>query len=88
MNSNTVNHEINGARHSGMARVLDWVLVRQQRHHDRAGFAQVHKLEDHMLADIGVTRGQVKWAQGLPASKDPGSELAKEVGRIGVIAPR
>ncbi|MGR3659765.1 MAG: hypothetical protein ACU0CA_01080 [Paracoccaceae bacterium] len=88
MNCEVMNVEIVEARRSGVARLVHWLRERQQQRRDRAGFAQMLKLEDHMLADIGVSRGAVDWAQGLLASRNPGLELAKAVGRIGVIAPR
>ena len=34
-------------------------------------------LDDHMLADVGVTREDVKWALDLPFSHDPGLELQR-----------
>ena len=64
-----------------LARLVDWFRVRQQQRRDRAGFAVMLKLEDHILADIGVTRDSVEWADKLPVDKDAGCELAKTSGR-------
>jgi uncharacterized protein YjiS (DUF1127 family) len=33
--------------------------------------------DDHMLADIGVTREDVRWALDLPFAYDPGIELQR-----------
>ena len=33
--------------------------------------------DDHMLADIGITREDVRWALGLPFAYDPGIELQR-----------
>ena len=34
-------------------------------------------LDDHMLADVGVTREDVRWALDLPFSHDPSLELQR-----------
>jgi len=35
------------------------------------------EFDDHMLADIGITREDVRWALGLPFAYDPGIELQR-----------
>ena len=35
------------------------------------------ELDDHLLADLGVTREDVRWALDLPFSYDPGIELQR-----------
>ena len=35
------------------------------------------EVDDHLLADIGVTREDVRWALDLPFSYDPGLELQR-----------
>lgn len=35
------------------------------------------EFDDHLLADIGVTREDVRWALDLPFSHDPGIELQR-----------
>ena len=35
------------------------------------------EFDDHLLADIGVTREDVRWALDLPFSYDPGVELQR-----------
>jgi len=37
--------------------------------------------DDHMLADIGITRADVRWALGLPFCYDPGIELQRRAFR-------
>ncbi len=41
----------------------------------RRGFNKLNGLDDHMLDDIGVTRGEVQIASNLPLSVDAGLEL-------------
>ena len=43
----------------------------------RRKLASLLDLDDHMLADVGVTREDVKWALDLPFSYDPGLELQR-----------
>jgi uncharacterized protein YjiS (DUF1127 family) len=43
----------------------------------RRKLASLLDLDDHMLADVGVTRADVKWALDLPFSHDPGLELQR-----------
>ena len=35
------------------------------------------EFDDHLLADIGLTREDVRWALDLPFSYDPGVELQR-----------
>ena len=43
--------------------------------HSRRKLRSLLDLDDHMLADVGVKREDVKWALDLPFSHDPGLEL-------------
>jgi uncharacterized protein YjiS (DUF1127 family) len=70
---------------NGLSRMLNglvgglveyWQLRKQQRI-DRDAFAHILTLDDHMLSDIGVTRGDVIWASRLPLSKNAVKELRK-----------
>ena len=46
---------------SFLARVLrNWTA--------RRAIAQLDRYDEHMLHDIGITRGDVRWAAGLPLS--------------------
>lgn len=43
----------------------------------RRGFNRLQDLDDHMLKDIGVTRGEVEIASTLPLSADAATELRR-----------
>lgn len=43
----------------------------------RRGFNRLHDLDDHMLDDLGVTRGEVEIASALPLSVDAAMELRR-----------
>jgi uncharacterized protein YjiS (DUF1127 family) len=43
----------------------------------RRRFYRLHELDDHMLDDIGVTRGEVEIAGRLPLSVDAATELRR-----------
>lgn len=43
----------------------------------RRGFTRLLDLDDHMLKDIGVTRGEVEIAIRLPLSVDAATELRR-----------
>ena len=43
----------------------------------RRKLASLLDLDDHMLADVGVTREDLKWVLDLPFSHDPGLELQR-----------
>jgi uncharacterized protein YjiS (DUF1127 family) len=43
----------------------------------RRKFHRLHDLDDHMLHDIGVTRGEVEIAGNLPISVDAATELRR-----------
>lgn len=43
----------------------------------RRNFKRLHDLDDHMLKDIGVTRGEVEIASQLPLSVDAATELRR-----------
>ncbi len=49
--------------------------IRQNRR--RRGFKRLLDLDDHMLKDIGVTRGEVDIAVRLPKSVDAATELRR-----------
>jgi uncharacterized protein YjiS (DUF1127 family) len=85
MTCEAVNVEI---EKSILARIADWFDVRRQQRRERARFSTMLRLEDHILADIGVTRSSVEWADRLPIDKDAGCELAKNTGRNAVKFPR
>ena len=43
----------------------------------RRSLARLSELDDHMLADIGFTREEVRWALDLPFGYDPAGELLR-----------
>ncbi len=42
----------------------------------RSSLHQLQQLDDRMLDDIGITRDDLTWAEYLPSSRNPISELA------------
>ena len=50
---------------------------RRRRRIDRQAFKHILNLDDQMLQDIGVTRDDVKWADGLPLHKNASWELQR-----------
>ncbi len=50
---------------------------RRQARIDRDAFRTMLGLEEHMLRDIGVTRGDVVWASRLPLSVNAAEELRR-----------
>ena len=49
----------------------------RERRLEREGLRKMLELDDHSLRDIGVTRGDIAYAAGLPASEDPSGSLRK-----------
>ena len=49
--------------------------ARQIRH--RRKLKRLMDLDDHMLKDVGVTRGEIEIATGLPLSVDAATELRR-----------
>ena len=47
-------------------------MIRRRRH-----FKRLLDLDDHMLKDVGVTRGEVEIASKLPLSVDAATELRR-----------
>lgn len=50
---------------------------RKQRRIDNKAFKYMLQLDDAMLKDIGVSRGDVAWAGSLPMATNASLELAK-----------
>lgn len=50
---------------------------RKQRRIDNIAFKYMLQLDDAMLKDIGVSRGDVIWAGSLPMATNASMELAK-----------
>ncbi|MGI9350782.1 MAG: DUF1127 domain-containing protein [Rhizobiaceae bacterium] len=61
---------------SGLAqKAIDARKLRVQRRVDRDAFKTLLSLDDRSLADIGVTREDVLWANKLPLSQNASHEL-------------
>lgn len=52
-----------------------WWQQRQKRQADRRAIAYMQTLDDTMLRDIGLHRGDISWASNLPKSADALTEL-------------
>ena len=61
------------ALRSGQAAFRAWAARRK--------LTNLLDLDDHLLADVGVKREDVKWALDLPFSHDPGLELQRRAMR-------
>jgi uncharacterized protein YjiS (DUF1127 family) len=44
---------------------------------NRRELASLADVDDHLLADMGLSRSDVKWALSLPFAYDPGFELQR-----------
>ncbi len=53
----------------------------------RRDIARLETFDDHMLADIGVTRGDVEWASHLPLSSNAMIALEGRSHRRGDLEP-
>ncbi|MCF6321115.1 MAG: DUF1127 domain-containing protein [Rhizobiaceae bacterium] len=51
--------------------------LRKQRNIDRQAFSRMFALDDHILADIGITRDDLTWASKLPLSQNASCVLNK-----------
>ena len=45
-----------------------WLTTLWRNWKARRAVARLEGLDDHILRDIGVTRAEIRWAQGLPLS--------------------
>ena len=62
-----------GLLHTVASTVRVWIHRRQ--------VVDLTQFDDHMLADIGLTRGDVRQALDLPFSQDPSLELRRLAAR-------
>jgi uncharacterized protein YjiS (DUF1127 family) len=60
-----------------LATILDKAFAAFSALKNRRRLAVLTDLDDHLLADLGVSRDDVRWALDLPFSYDPGVELQK-----------
>ena len=59
------------------AHLMNAFKQRQRHWSNRNAFQQMLKLDDHILADIGLTRDDVYWANTLPVERNAVLELDK-----------
>ncbi len=63
----TQDHGITQAQGTGfLKRMVSGYMARRQQRQDRAVFQHMLALDPHILKDIGVSRGDVIWANNLP----------------------
>ena len=72
---------ISGQSGSAPAGALHWLSRTLQAayraHLRRRQMIRLSEADDHLLADIGITREDVRWALDQPFSHDPGIELQR-----------
>ena len=61
--------------------VVDVARAAVRAYQRRRQLMRLSEVDDHLLADIGVTREDVRWALDLPFSHDPGLELQRRAMR-------
>jgi uncharacterized protein YjiS (DUF1127 family) len=57
--------------------VLQLLWSAYKAHVSRRQLIRLSEVDDHLLADVGVSREDVRWALDLPFSHDPGVELQR-----------
>ncbi len=58
-----------------LTRLVTWWQSMRQHRNNKKNLKPLLSLDERMLKDIGVTRGDVTWARGLPKSVDASVEL-------------
>jgi uncharacterized protein YjiS (DUF1127 family) len=67
-----------GSASSGaLPALLDGLRTAFRSWRRRRQLVKLNDLDDHLLADMGVTREDVRWALDLPFTHDPGIELQR-----------
>lgn len=69
-------------RQTPRATLASLIAIKIQQRTKRVAFNKMLELSPHILKDIGVTYGDVKWAANLPIKMDAACELRKSM-RIG-----
>ncbi|MBL1437838.1 MAG: DUF1127 domain-containing protein [Rhodobacteraceae bacterium] len=62
-----------------LSRIATRFKTRMQQRQDRAAFQHLLALDPDILKDIGVSRGDVVWANNLPIEVNAACALEKEV---------
>lgn len=58
-----------------LKRVLHWFIERRYQRKDRLALTELSALDDGILKDIGLSRGDIQWAGNLPLSAHATTEL-------------
>ena len=58
-----------------VSKFVEKYQTRKQHHINRQAFLQMLTLDEHILADIGVTHGDLLWASKLPIEVNAAKEL-------------
>lgn len=67
---------LSGARNGTLGRVVGAVTRLRDNRRNRRAVAALHDLDERLLVDIGVTRGDVSRALALPSTADASLALA------------
>jgi len=60
---------LHSCAHEAVRRLFD-------RWPQRRSIAALERLDDHLLSDIGLSRGDILWARSLPRDRSPVAALA------------
>lgn len=58
-----------------LADLFCWVADKMRLHHDKREVRLLMRMDDNMLRDIGLTRGDVEWVVRQPASSRASEKL-------------
>ena len=72
---NTPRRDMTDKKTNPLKRVFDIFLKRRHQRLDRLALKSLLTLDNKMLKDIGVSRGDVQWASNLPLSSTATTEL-------------
>ncbi|MEM9330514.1 MAG: DUF1127 domain-containing protein [Pseudomonadota bacterium] len=72
----SLNHRTRHSISDLFRKTISALRTRRKQKMDRDSFDTLLSLDDRSLADIGVTRDEVKWASSLPLSTNAALEIA------------
>ena len=58
-----------------LKRVLQFLIERRRQRINRLPISDLLSLDDNMLKDLGLTRGDIQWAGKVPSSINAAAEL-------------
>ena len=70
-------HPVSPASGSGRGGITSFISRAMSHWSDRRMVNAISQLDDHLLADIGLTRTDLDWALHQPSSGRPSEELAR-----------